>query len=160
MSDPVAGLEGSGQVIVYTSPLAQAFVLEAISFQVDTDATAGVHTVLVELVDRSVGVVFSCLDRNAAGPSQSNRYSYALGGTSSSCPVPGGWALVGPLPWTTLQPEASVVLTAVDDTGTLIAGDAFTDVNLMASFVEAVGPADPFGAASPTMFVPASAAMI
>lgn len=133
MSLTVRGLEGSGFVTVYQVPMIYAVQVETVKFRVDTDATAGVHTVRLRLVDPALGSIAPLDDFNQGGPAQTNYYTYGLGLNASACVIPTGVAATDALPWTELAADGSITLEAIDDTGVQIAGDVFSEIVIQVS---------------------------
>lgn len=133
MSVTVRGSEGSGFVTVYQVPTFYAVQVETVKFQVVTDATAGVHTVRLRLVDPALGSIATLDDFNQGGPGQTNFYTYGLGLNASACTIPTGIAVTDALPWTELAAGGSITLSAISDTGVSISGDAFSSVVIQVS---------------------------
>lgn len=133
MSLTVRGATGSGFVTIYDVPSIYAVQVESIKFQVDTDATGGAHSVRVRLVDPALGSIATLDDLNVGGPGQTNYYTYALGLNASACTLPSGLAVTDALPLTELAARGAVTVSAIDDTGTEIPGDAISEVVLQVS---------------------------
>jgi hypothetical protein len=140
MSRPVSGEGGSGTVVTYRLAGGEVAMVETLSFKVTTDGTAGAHAVRVTLTQPTVGIVARLDDLNGGGPSQTNYYTYGLGLEGTTCDLPDGIAVTDPLPWTELQPGATITLEAIDGTGAQIAGDHFADVLLQLSDAAQVAP--------------------
>lgn len=128
MSRLVAGESGTGATVVYTLAIGESDQLETLSFQIDTDGTAGTHTARVVLTQPTIGVVFRGDDFNVGGPGQTNFYTYGLGLNASACTIATGFAVTDALPWTTLLAEATVEVIPINASGVEIAGDRISNV--------------------------------
>lgn len=133
MSLTIRGATGTGFVTVWTVPQTGDYQIETVKFQVDTDGTAGVHMVRVRLVDPVLGSIATMDDLNAGGPSQQNFYTYGLGLNASACTLPSGLAVTDALPWTGLAPRGTITVSAINDSGVEIPGDAFSEVVIQVS---------------------------
>jgi hypothetical protein len=133
MSITVRGKAGSGETTVYNSPNERAVTVQSIKFQVDTDGTAGTHTVRVRYVEPTIGAVVTLDDLNLGGPSQTNYYTYGLGLNASACTITDGMAVTDALPWIELAPGSHITVTPTDGTDTVISGDAISNVVLKIS---------------------------
>lgn len=130
MSVTVRGKEGSGATTVYNSPNERSVTVQSLKFQVDTDATAGTHTVRVRFVEPTIGSVVTLDDLNVGGPTQTNYYTYGLGLNASACTITSGMAVTDAFPWIELAPGSQIVVTPTDGTDTVISGDAISNVVL------------------------------
>jgi hypothetical protein len=130
MSVTVRGNEGSGETTVYNAPQGRSVTVQTLKFQVDTDATAGVHTVRVRLVDPTVGSFATLDDLNAGGPSETHYYTYGLGLNASACTTADGMAVTDALPWAELGANGHITVTPTDGTDTELTGDAISNVVL------------------------------
>lgn len=130
MSVTVYGPNGAGTTVAYTAPQGRAVTVETLAFTVDTDGTAGVHSVVVRFIDDASKRIVRLDDLNQAGPSQTNTYTYGLGLNASACTLPDGIAATDALPWTQIKDGATVTITAVDGTGTELTGDSIYGVVL------------------------------
>jgi len=128
MSRQVSGEGGSGAVVTYTLAPGESDQLETLSFTVNTDGTAGVHSVRLVITMPTVGVIARLDDLNQAGPSQENFYTYGLGLNASACTLPAGLAVTDALPQTELLAGTTIELIAIDAAGAEIAGDTLSDV--------------------------------
>ena len=140
MSVTVAGEGGHGAVVAYVLGPGQSDQLETLSFQIDTDGTAGAHAVRLVLTLPTVGIVGRVDDLNVGGPGQTNFYTYGLGLNASACTLPTGIAVTDALPYTTLQPETTIELIAIDAAGAEIAGDAISNVLMQFAGSAAAAP--------------------
>jgi hypothetical protein len=113
--------------------------VQSLKFQVDTDATAGVHAVRVRFVEPTIGSVVALDDLNAGGGSETHYYTYGLGLNASACTIADGMAVTDALPWIELAPGSQIVVTPTDGTDTVIAGDAISNVSLKISDAGAEG---------------------
>jgi hypothetical protein len=132
MSITVRGKEGSGETTVYNSPNERAVTVQSLKFQVDTDGTAGTHTVRVRYVEPTIGAVVTLDDLNVGGPSQTNYYTYGLGLNASACTITDGMAVTDALPWIELAPNSQITVTPTDSTDTVL-GDAISNVAIKIS---------------------------
>lgn len=130
MSVTVRGNEGSGETTVYNSPNDRAVTIQTLKFQIDTDGTAGTHTVRVRFVEPTIGAIFPLDDLNIGGPLQTNYYTYGLGLNASACTVANGMAVTDALPWTELAPGSTITVTPTNGGDTVISGDAISNVVL------------------------------
>jgi hypothetical protein len=133
MSVTVKGRQGSGLTTVYNSPQSRPVTIQSLKFQVDTNATAGVHTVRVRFVEPTIGAVVTLDDLNAGGPNQTNYYTFGLGLNASACTITTGMAVTDALPWIELVAGSSITISPTDGTDTVIAGDAISNVVLKVS---------------------------
>lgn len=139
MGEAFRGASGSGSYVAYTVPRDQLLRLELVTFTLTTDATAGIHKARVTLGDAVLGPAARLRDLNEGGPSQTLNYTYGIGLAASACVAVSGWDMTDALPDTVLAPQTTVTLTAVDDAGTTIAGDAFAGVVLYGELVSVLG---------------------
>lgn len=133
MSLTVRGQEGSGFVTIYSVPQIYGVQVETVKFQVDTDGTAGTHTVRLRLVDPVLDSIATLDDFNVGGPGQTNFYTYGLGLNASACVIPSGVAVTDALPWTELAARGSITVSSIDANGTEIPGDTFSEVVIQVS---------------------------
>jgi hypothetical protein len=130
VSVTVRGNNGSGETTVYSSPKQREVTIQTLKFQVDTDGTAGAHTVRIRFVEPTIGAVVTLDDLNVGGPSQTNYYTYGLGLNASACSITSGMAVTDALPWTGLEAGSTITVTPTDGTDTVISGDAISNVVL------------------------------
>lgn len=139
MSISVTGNAGTGSTRVYDAPAFSDVQIETIRFQINTDATAGVHMVRIKYGDPSGGDIASLDDLNAGGPSQTNFYTYGLGLNGSACVLNDGLAATDALPWTTLPANGYINVSPIDDNGVELTGDAISAVFLRVALVSDSG---------------------
>jgi hypothetical protein len=130
VSTTVRGSEGSGLTTVYSSPQSRPVTVQSLKFQVDTDGTAGVHTVRVRFVEPTIGSVITLDDLNAGGPGETHYYTFGLGLNASACTITDGMAVTDALPWVELEAGSHITVTPTDGGDTEIAGDAISNVSL------------------------------
>lgn len=135
MSISVSGDSGVGSTRVYNAPAFSDVQIETIRFQIDTDATAGVHMVRIKYGDPSGGDIASLDDLNAGGPSQTNYYTYGLGLNGSACVLNDGLAATDALPWTTLPANGYVNVSPIDDFGVELQNDVVSAVFLRVTLI-------------------------
>lgn len=157
MGEAFRGNTGSGSVVVYTVPRDHALRLELLTFQLVTDATAGVHKAAVTFTDSTIGRFTARLrDLNEGGPSMTLTYTYGIGLNGSACVAVDGWTMTDALPETVLAPETVITVVAVNDSGTTIAGDAIQAVTLFGDMGSTVKD-DPYEAFVVPGLLPGSA---
>lgn len=139
MSVTVKGKEGSGATTVYNAPQSRPVTIQTLKFQVDTDATAGTHTVRVRLVDPTIGSFATLDDLNVGGPSETHYYTFGLGLNASACTTADGMAVTDALPWAELAANGSVVISPTNGTDTVISGDRISNVVLKVDDPQAEG---------------------
>jgi hypothetical protein len=140
VSDALPGAAGSGSITAYTVPAGYLLRLELLRFTLATDATAGVHKARVTIRDVRSGYVTATLrDLNEGGPSMTLTYTYGIGLDGSACAAVDGWEMTDALPDTVLAPQTTVTLAAVDEGGSVIAGDTFSNVVLYGDLVDEGG---------------------
>lgn len=136
MAEAFSGQAVTGSGVVYTVPRAYVLRLELLTFTMVTDATAGVHKARVLFTDAQLGATTARLrDLNEGGPSQTLRYTFGIGLSGSACVAVTGWEMTDALPDTVLAPQTAITVSAVNDAGTTIAGDAFSGVVLFGDLV-------------------------
>lgn len=130
MSTTVYGPAGSGSLTAYTAPSGRSVTVETLAFTVAADSTAGIHRVRVAFVDDAGNVIGTFDDQNDSGASQTTLYTYGLGLNASACTTATGWAVTDALPWTQIKDGGTVTVTAINDNGVEITGDAISAVVL------------------------------
>jgi hypothetical protein len=130
MSVVVSGPNGSGSVTAYTAPQGRDVVIETLTFTIVADGTAGIHRARVQFVPTTGATTATMDDLNTSGPSQTTTYTYGLGLNASACTTATGWAVTDALPWTDLRGSGKIVVTAINDSGVAISGDAISNVFL------------------------------
>lgn len=130
MSLTTYGPSGSGSIIAYTAPSGRQVTVETLAFTVVADGTAGIHRVRVKYVDDAGNVIGTLDDQNDSGPSQTTLYTYGLFLNASACTTATGWAVTDALPGTQIRDGATVTVTAINDNGVEISGDAISAVVL------------------------------
>lgn len=133
MSTPISGQGGTGEVLLHTFGQGGPVRLELVTFTIVTDATVGVHTCRLLLIDPGAGVIYRGDDLNEAPPSSTIFYTYGIGLIPSACTLTAGMAARDDLPDTKLQPGTSVELHCINGAGVTIANDQVQDVVLFAS---------------------------
>jgi hypothetical protein len=161
MSEAFRGASVTGSGTVYTVPRGYILRLELLAFTVTTDATAGIHKVRVVFTDTALAAVTARLrDLNEGGPSMTLNYTYGIGLAASACTAATGWDMTDALPDTVLAPQTTITVTALDDSGATIAGDAVSGVVLYGDLVSEAA-ADGDGGPVPVLlpgFLPGEAA--
>jgi hypothetical protein len=136
LAEAFRGAFGYGSVLAYTVPRGYVLRLELLTFTVTTDATAGIHKARVLFTDTALAAVTARLrDLNEGGPTMTLNYTYGIGLAASACTAATGWDMTDALPDTVLAPQTTVTVTALDDSGATIAGDAITGVVLYGDLV-------------------------
>jgi hypothetical protein len=136
VAEAFSGSSGSGSVTVYTVPRGYELQLELLTFTLTADATAGIHKAKVSFRDAALGAVTARLrDLNEGGPGMTLTYTYGIGLTASACVAISGWEMTDALPLTVLAPQTTITVTAVNDSGATIAGDAISGVVLYGDLV-------------------------
>jgi hypothetical protein len=131
MAQAFSGASGSGSVVVYTVPRDQTLRLALLTFTLTTDATAGVHSALVTLYDAQLSAITARIwDWNEGGASMTLYYTYGIGLRPFNCTVTTGMMIPNNLPETDLAPQTRITVSAVNDAGATIAGDAISAVAL------------------------------
>lgn len=153
MAEAFRGAFGSGSVVVYSVPRAYVLQLDLLTFTLTTDATAGVHSAVVVFTDTVTGLVTARVwDWNEGGPSMTLYYTYGVGLRPFNCTVTTGMMIPNNLPVTTLAPETTITVAAVNSAGATIAGDAISAVALYGELVLVAGDdADPLGQPVPLL---------
>lgn len=130
MSVGVYGPNGLGTTIAYTVPKGRMVTVQTLAFTVLADGTAGVHRVRVRYIDDAGSRVVALDDLNESAPGLTTHYSYGLGLNASACTTVDGLAVTDALPWTQIKDGAYIRITAIDDNGAQISGDAISAIVL------------------------------
>ena len=142
MAEPIRGAAGAGSVDVYEVPRDHSLRLDLITFTLTTDATAGVHSAMVTLTDSTVAAPIAQLwDWNEGGPTQTLVYTFGVGLKAFNCTVTTGMRIEHPLPVTILAPETLITITALNNAGVTIAGDAISGVILYGELLDVLADA-------------------
>ncbi len=130
MSVTVYNKGGSGFLSAYSVPKGRSVTLETLTFTIVADGTAGIHRARVQYIDNAGNVVVTLDDLNDSAPGQTTIYTYGLFLNASACTTASGWAVTDALPGTQLNDNYTVTITAINDAGVEIAGDAISAVVL------------------------------
>jgi len=137
MSEPFRGASGSGAVTVYTVPGDHQLRLEMLTFTLTTGGASGIHSAKVEFYDPSLAATTARIwDWNEGGAGMTLYYTFAIGLSAFNCTVTSGMMIPNRLPDTILQPNTTVIVTAVDGANTTIAGDAIGAVVGYGTFID------------------------
>lgn len=154
MAEPVLGASGSGFTTVYTTNRSTYYRLELLTFTIVADATAGVHTVRVRLIDTALDTIAVLADLNEASASGTYRYTFGVGLTASACVLTDGMSVTNALPDTILRPDTAIRVEPINDAGSELAGDAVGNVRLYLRTIAGIGAGDAIPAPGP-LLVPA-----
>lgn len=139
MPEAFAGHIGTGSVDVYTVPPGYELVLDLLTFDLVTDATASVHSAMVTFTDATLSAITARLwDWNEGGPSMTLHYTYGRGLKPFNCTVTDGMAIEHPLPDTLLNPDTVITVDAVNVALSVIAGDQVRNVVLYGTLTSLV----------------------
>jgi hypothetical protein len=123
MSNAYLGDNGQTPLVVYTTPAADDFSLDAITFVLHCNGTASEHHAQVRVEDNSGVITMVCKDWNVAPDGASIRYTFGIGLIPSACTVVDGEAVEHDLVNTVLSPKSVVIVSSVDESGAAIPFD-------------------------------------
>lgn len=139
MPEAFAGKAASGSYVTYTVPRDHQLQLDLITFTLTCDSTTGVHAPAVTFYDPAIaGTTARLWDWNEGGPSMTLYYTYGRGLRPFNCTVTTGMMIQHDLPETVLAPDTTITLSSLNVTGTVISGDAFSNVVLFGTFLSLV----------------------
>lgn len=158
MANAYRGDPGNLPRTVYTTPPAQDFALDSITFLLHCAGTATEHHAVIEYVDSSGVVVGSFMDWNIALDGATIRYTFGIGLIPSACDLTDGWTVEHDLPNTILDASTEIKIRSVDETGAAIAGDNVTAVIMYATQLASATSGDVVPTArEPIYFMPGHA---
>lgn len=152
MAHAINGIGGSGLVTVYTLAPGEIFVLDTITWTLSTSVTTGRRTPEVRILTANGQLIARIPDWNDLFESMTVTYTFGRGLTPFCGTINSGGCVQNDLPFTVLEPSASIQCVAVDDTGAPFASDTISDVTL---WVEDAGAAAGGGGGSSSFQDPA-----
>lgn len=130
MAKPILGQGGSGEVVVYQLNNQDEFVLDTITFTLETGLTTGHRTPEVLIFADGQHLIGRIPDWNDIFESMTATYTFGRGLTPFCGTINSGGAVQNDLPFTVLEPKCEIHVRTVDDTGAVFLDDTFTDVVL------------------------------
>lgn len=139
MSYAINGQGGTGEVTTYTLAQSEELVLETITWTLATSVTTGRRTPEVRLLTANGQLIARIPDWNDLFESMTVTYTFGIGLTPFCGSINSGGCVQNDLPFASLEPGASIVLVAVDDTGAPFASDTISDVTLWVADLTGAG---------------------